>query len=584
MIADPSTADPNSSRGKSFRRRFRVPYLVFCWICAKCDEKNVFEIKRAASVEIPTTIKVLICLRILGRGDCCDSISELSFVSESHVNRIFMQFVCNFRKHFEKELIQIPQEEELKQIMDDYAKLGLPGSVGSVDVTHCYLDKCPSQYSNLCTGKEKKPTLAFEVVVTHRKKIISISKGEYGSYNDKTICRMDPFVRDVMNGTFFGDMESKIYDNDGSFTTVKGVHLICDNGYHKLPTMICPMLFRTDMHDVFWSEWIESVRKDVECTFGILKNRFRILKNPFQHHSLDLMEDVFVVCGMIHNVLLIVDNKWESRIVEECADVFDDIIDSDPTFENGEGDGPLLYDNENALVSTLDGNQNMIGLDAESSETSYQSWINFDEKVKSLVKHFCHCYNYGELRWMRTLPDGSKGFVRVGQRKIGYNGVLDRLLLMKLDEINNPGSVSYSPTLFIGKSKYRSLISTRSIGLGLFTRIDIPSGNEICRYIGERTSKEKYEEDARQGFSHYCIMISQSEYYNCYQQAKIGLCKASFANSPIQLEGAPKQNARREGMKLFAISAIPANEEVLCSYGLGYKFPRDTERTVLKFD
>ena len=180
-----------------------------------------------------------------------------------------------------------------------------------------------------------------------------------------------------------------------------------------------------------------------------------------------------------------------ANIVEECADVFDDIIDSDPTFGNGERDGPLLYDNEN---------------------------------------------------------------------------------------------VSYSPTLFIGKSKYRSLISTRSIGLGLFTRIDIPSGNEICRYIGERTSKEKYEEDARQGFSHYCIMISPSEYYNCYQQAKIGLCKASFANSPIQLEGAPKQNARREGMKLFAISAIPANEEVLCSYGLGYKFPRDTERTVLKFD
>ena len=151
--------------------------------------------------------------------------------------------------------------------------------------------------------------------------------------------------------------------------------------------MICPMLFRTDiMHDVFWSEWIESIRKDVEGTFGIRKNRVRILTN----HSLDLMEEVFVVCGMIHNVLLIVDNKWESRIAEECADVFDDIIDNDSTFENGEGDGPLLYDNENALVSTLEGNQNMIGLDAESSETSYQRWINFDEKVKSLVKHFCH--------------------------------------------------------------------------------------------------------------------------------------------------------------------------------------------------
>jgi hypothetical protein len=31
-----------------------------------------------------------------------------------------------------------------------------------------------------------------------------------------------------------------------------------------------------------FSEWIESVRKDVECAFGILKLRFRYLKNPIR--------------------------------------------------------------------------------------------------------------------------------------------------------------------------------------------------------------------------------------------------------------------------------------------------------------
>lgn len=104
---------------------------------------------------------------------------------------------------------------------------------------------------------------------------------------------------------------------------VKGAHLICDNGYHKVPAMICPMTFRANMKDVFWSEWVESVRKDVECTFGILKSRFRILKNPFQSHGLQTLEDVFFVCCMIHNILLIVDGgttNWEAGAEYECTE------------------------------------------------------------------------------------------------------------------------------------------------------------------------------------------------------------------------------------------------------------------------
>jgi len=277
FILDPAVQDPYSRQGKLFRRRFRVPHVLFCWICTKCDDANVFEIKRKASVEIPTYIKVMICLRILGRGECQDSISEFCGVSETHCDTIFKQFICNFRFHFQKELIKLPEGEELEQVMGDYAKLGLPGTIGSVDVTHCILDKCPAEFANLCKGKEKKPTLAFEVVVSHRKKILSISKGEFGSYNDKTICRMDPFLVNVMNRRMYTDVAFFIYDKAGNERVMKGVHLICDNGYHKVPTLVCPLTFRTDMQEVFWSEWVESVRKDVECLFGIMKKRFKIL-------------------------------------------------------------------------------------------------------------------------------------------------------------------------------------------------------------------------------------------------------------------------------------------------------------------
>ena len=118
----------------------------------------------------------------------------------------------------------------------------------------------------------------------------------------------------------------------------------------------------------------------------------------------------------------------------------------------------------------------------------------------------------------------------------------------------------------------------------MFARVTIPSNTTICEYVGEVMTKAMYEEEAKQGRSHYCIVVSQSQYLNCYHNAMSGKCMASFANSPIQLVGNPKQNARIVGKRMVSISSIPANEEILVSYGLGYKFPLETDRTVLKMN
>lgn len=421
FISDPEVKDPWSVQGKLFRRRFRVPFTVYAWICTQCKILNVFEIKRERSVEIPIEIKVLICLRMLGRGDCADAVSEISEVSESHCRNIFLLFITNFRNKLEKDIIYAPQGDELRSIMDDYASLGLPGTVGSVDVTHVYMDKCPSNLSNLCTGKEKKTTLAFEVVVTHRKKIISVSQGEYGSLNDKTICKMDRFVADIMYARIYQDVESTIYNSNGEKIRIHGAHLICDGGYHKIPAMICPLTFRMEMKEVFWSEWVESVRKDVECTFGILKQRFRILKNSYQGHSLDYLENVFVVCCMIHNILLIVDggeNTWEAGIEDECLD------ESSESIENIEMASSNVVDDLNTDDITMEDDNNLL----LSSSDKYDAWLQFHSKTAVMIDHFAKCYSLGELHWMRTMPDGSKQFFPVGNRKTACSEVITRIL------------------------------------------------------------------------------------------------------------------------------------------------------------
>ena len=120
----------------------------------------------------------MLCLRILGRSECCDTISELSGLGESTCNSIFHTFIESFVEAFEKEFIKMPEGDDLrfgmnlsclisKIVMRTYADMGFPGTVGSIDVTHVRWLRCSNKLTNLCTGKEGFPTLAFEVIVDH---------------------------------------------------------------------------------------------------------------------------------------------------------------------------------------------------------------------------------------------------------------------------------------------------------------------------------------------------------------------------------------------------------------------------------
>ena len=64
-----------------------------------------------------------------------------------------------------------------------------------------------------------------------------------------------------------------------------------------------------------WSSNIESVRKDVKCTFNILKKRFLFLKNPIELHAPDKIQASFFTCAALHNWLHNYDGwgDWEGR-------------------------------------------------------------------------------------------------------------------------------------------------------------------------------------------------------------------------------------------------------------------------------
>ena len=75
----------------------------------------------------------------------------------------------------------------------------------------------------------------------------------------------------------------------------RGVYVICNNCYLWWPQLIC--LFTADepchRESGYFLSNLESVQKDVECTFGILKKRCRILNRGLAYRDIGNCEKIF---------------------------------------------------------------------------------------------------------------------------------------------------------------------------------------------------------------------------------------------------------------------------------------------------
>ena len=68
---------------------------------------------------------------------------------------------------------------------------------------------------------------------------------------------------------------------------------------------MCPYVNATAASaEGYYSTNLESLRKDVECTFGIMKKRSKILNNGLLYRDIKVCEKIFVTCFCLHNMLV----------------------------------------------------------------------------------------------------------------------------------------------------------------------------------------------------------------------------------------------------------------------------------------
>ena len=226
-------------------------------------------------------MKMVASLRILATGAQFDAFEECAGLDKETLRRFFHQWMAHLATNVAPLFIKLPTEgEELEHCLEVYRKLGFPGAVMSTDATHVPWDRVPcTQHANH-VGKEKFPSLVWNAHVTHDRQFRHVEPAQAGARNDKTLAHYDWLMQSIKNG-LYSDKVFTVYDASGAPQQMSGLYLICDGGYHQWRCLQFPLKYASSIWARRWSKRLESVRKDVECAFGIVKQRFRILKVPF---------------------------------------------------------------------------------------------------------------------------------------------------------------------------------------------------------------------------------------------------------------------------------------------------------------
>ena len=196
-----------------------------------------------------------------------------------YFNAFFKTF-CTFGSgEFYDRHVKFPKNDE------DYANnniefnaAGFTGACASTDAANIACDKLSWKTRQQHLGHKQSLTArTCNACVNHRRQILHATSGFPSRWNDQTIVKFDKFLNDTKCGKLCQNATFTLFERNenGEVQEVKyrGAWVICDNGYLKWSMLICPFKLTTNRSEIRFSEWLESMRKDVECAFGILKQR-----------------------------------------------------------------------------------------------------------------------------------------------------------------------------------------------------------------------------------------------------------------------------------------------------------------------
>ena len=400
--------DPTSVEGKEFRAKFRLPYPVFVYAVSECrkTEDKLFNYpeKHPISHEwnIPLELKIMCVLRILGCGLGFDAAADMcGFMSATSARDFFTSFVKKFRAMFEWRYIGPLEGERLERSMKIYALLGLVGCCGSMDATNLIWIQVPKMHSNAAAG-DKGKGLLINVVCDHNKEVIFVQPSVFATNNDKISVKYNDFILLLKEKKIYKDVVYRVRTGLGEndYIELSQVWVVVDGGYLEETIMICGFPASSVPMEYKFTDWVASVRKDVECFFGILKARWRWFRNPITVHFQTTIDDAFITACIFHNMILRhdgLDRRWEDEVNWNNIDPGDNDEQVDASNDDDPLFVPTVHTAPTPFVPTYV--HDIIPPTHPAHYHDENGRFHFQYFRDLLAKHLSFTYRLGKLRW-----------------------------------------------------------------------------------------------------------------------------------------------------------------------------------------
>ena len=296
-----------------FERRFRMPRSVFNRVWTSLEGTDPFIQKRdvTGKMGIHPLCRITAVLRFLAYGDAYDRDDENLYISETSLVYSVKLF-CKLLKriHGERYLNRCPTMAERMEIATQNAAKGFPGCIGSWDCKHFPWKNCPVRLAGQHKGHAEggKKTLILESVADHRRYIWYMNFGDPGSLNDLNVLDKSSIVGSMLSGSL--NLTIAPYTVNGRERD--WAYFLVDGIYPEWAIFVKTFSEKHGHKKKVFGDRQEAVRKDIECAFGILVQKFQVLSRPLRGWFLDELKDILDACVILHN--MVVEERTNSRV------------------------------------------------------------------------------------------------------------------------------------------------------------------------------------------------------------------------------------------------------------------------------
>ena len=186
-----------------FRRRFRMRRTLFFRIVDRvCAEDSWFQQKFDALNRpgLSTLQKCVAAIRVLAYGCAYDAVDEYVRIGESTASDCVAHFCDAIISSFGEEYLRSPTVRDLELILQENAKRGFPGMIGSIDCYNWRWKNCPKAWQGSFKGK-KGTSIVLEAAVSYDLWFWHAFFGLPGALNDINVVHRSHLLHSIVSGT-----------------------------------------------------------------------------------------------------------------------------------------------------------------------------------------------------------------------------------------------------------------------------------------------------------------------------------------------------------------------------------------------